>query len=255
MTKQENLFYDAVALYKQNKFEEAVKTLHQIEQLGFFSPMALDLKAKCLLTLENYEEAFIAANKALKYEEHSTLYGHRGLALHKLGLIEEALKDYEKGAELGDEACKNNIEAALYDSVLQAGEAFERAKRGDVSTDLNNFFFISTVHDRFENGRLIQKNPNSNRAIRVKSNISGGSNFTVIIYNLDEMHPAWKSYTQMAPKQMKVISSNSYSVELIGYGTDRSGEPFSNYGLIINERDKSVTSKIYDRNIELLYHK
>lgn len=255
MANKLEYFNEALNLFQDKQYARAVKALHEIELDGAFSPEALDLKALCYILLEKYEDAFVSANMALKFEKHAELYGRRGHALHGLGLFEEAAKDYERGANLGNEACHNNIGLALNDNYHQMRMEAEKALRGEIDIDLDNYFFISNRHNRYENGTLVKENLNTNRAIRVKANIECGANYTMMVYNLDQVHPIWKTYLQVSPKQMKVKDFTVGKVELIGYGNDNRGASFSDYGLTIDQNNDTVTLKVFDRNFEVKYFK
>jgi hypothetical protein len=62
----------------------------------------------------------------------------------------------------------------------------------------------------------------------------------------------------MAPKRMKVISVNDNIVELRGYGFDRFGGNFADYGLsilFVNDAISRLQLNMYDRNVCILYLK
>lgn len=125
--------------------------------------------------------------------------------------------------------------------------------------DLSDMKFISNDHIRYENGRDVSgHNKDCWRGFRIQTNISGGQSYTVTLYNLDGNNPIWGNNIQMAPKQMKIIEQNSTAIKLRGYGTDRMGASFADYGLTLhltNDNVEKVTLHMYDRNIDIVYFK
>jgi tetratricopeptide (TPR) repeat protein len=127
------------------------------------------------------------------------------------------------------------------------------------SLDLSDLKFISDDHIRYQNGKDVSgHNKDCWRGIRIQDNIQGGQGYTVTMYNLDGNHPVWGNNIQMAPKRMKIISQNSSSVSLRGYGTDATGASFADYGITLNLANNTVekvTLHMYDRGIEIIYFK
>lgn len=119
--------------------------------------------------------------------------------------------------------------------------------------------FDSSDHIRYANGVDVSgHNYGCNRQIEIQKNIEGGEGYTVTIYNLDGIHPMWGNNVQMAPKQMRIINVRDNIVSLRGYGYDRMGSPFSDYGIDAYFQDKEISKivlKMFDRNIELEYLK
>jgi hypothetical protein len=119
--------------------------------------------------------------------------------------------------------------------------------------------FDSSDHIRFQNGQNVSgHNYGCNRRLVIEKNIEGGEGYTVTMYNLDGVHPLWQNNIQMAPKRMKVISVNDNIVELRGYGFDRFGGNFADYGLsilFVNDAISRLQLNMYDRNICILYLK
>ena len=101
----------------------------------------------------------------------------------------------------------------------------------------------------------------------IEKNIEGGEGYTVTMYNLDGLHPIWKNNIQMAPKRMRIVSSNENIVELRGYGYDENalalGAPladasFDSYGIVLlieNAEIRRIQLNMYDRNISIVYLK
>lgn len=119
--------------------------------------------------------------------------------------------------------------------------------------------FDSSDHIRYANRVDVSgHNYGCNRQIEIQKNIEGGEGYTVTIYNLDGIHPLWGNNVQMAPKQMRIIDVTDNKVSLRGYGYDRMGSPFSDYGIVVFLNDKEISKivlKMFDRNIELEYLK
>jgi len=122
-----------------------------------------------------------------------------------------------------------------------------------------NFVFKSYDHLRYENGiHVAGPHGGANRAVKVEPNISGGEGYTVTLFNLDGNHPVWHNNVQMAPKQMKTIQQSTDRIVLRGYGSDRMGASFSDYGMTILFKDGSVEKCIlhmHDRNVDIEYLK
>ena len=119
--------------------------------------------------------------------------------------------------------------------------------------------FTSSDHIRFQNGHADSgHNYGSNRKFVIEKNIDGGEGYTVTMYNLDGIHPFWQNNVQMAPKKMRIVSVEDNIIRLRGYGFDRMGASFADYGislLIDNENVCRVQLDMYDRNISIVYLK
>ncbi len=128
--------------------------------------------------------------------------------------------------------------------------------------------FDSSDHIRFQNGKDVSgHNYGCNRRFVIEKNIQGGEGYTVTMHNLDGLHPIWKNNIQMAPKRMRIVSSNENIVELRGYGYDENalafGAPlsdasFDSYGIVLlieNAEIRRIQLNMYDRNISIVYLK
>lgn len=119
--------------------------------------------------------------------------------------------------------------------------------------------FDSSDHVRFQNGKDVSgHNYGCNRRITIEKNINGGEGYTVTMYNLDGIHPAWGNNVQMAPKQMRIINKQNNIIELRGFGYDSLGASFEDYGLIMMIDSGEITRvqlNMYDRNISIVYLK
>ena len=119
--------------------------------------------------------------------------------------------------------------------------------------------FDSSDHVRFQNGQNVSgHNYGCNRRLVIEKNIEGGEGYTVTMYNLDGVHPLWQNNIQMAPKRMKVISVNDNIVELRGYGFDRFGGNFADYGVVLLIEDSEIIRlqlNMFDRNTCIVYLK
>jgi uncharacterized tellurite resistance protein B-like protein len=123
--------------------------------------------------------------------------------------------------------------------------------------DLSDIYFESRDHIRHQNG-AITSGPHSGgakRAIKIENNINGNEGYSVTIYNLDG-DSIWGDQVQMAPKQMKVIEESKDKIVLRGYGSDRFGSSFSDYGLTVHLEGPSIHSMVlhmHDRAIDIEY--
>ena len=128
--------------------------------------------------------------------------------------------------------------------------------------------FDTSDHIRFQNGKDVSgHNLGCHRRFVIEKNIEGGEGYTVSMYNLDGLHPLWKDNIQMAPKRMRIVSSNENIVELHGYGYDENalalGAPlsdasFASYGVVLlieNNAIKRIQLNMYDRDISIVYLK
>jgi hypothetical protein len=154
--------------------------------------------------------------------------------------------------------------------------------------NLNDVYFISSCHQRYENNIKVGRWDNCQRAIKIEKNSDGGVGYTVTTYNLDLNHPIWGNNIQMAPKPMKIISHSEDKIILRGFGYDQKafdtimknggkiGIPspdgssikyrdatledasFANYGItlsIMNREIVNVVLHYYDRNVYIEYLK
>ena len=120
-----------------------------------------------------------------------------------------------------------------------------------------DFFFKSSDHLRYENGRHVSgPHGGAGRAVKVEPNLNGGEGFSVTMYNLDGNHPVWQNNIQMAPKQMKVIEQTNDKIVLLGYGHDEMGASFADYGLTIKLKNGALENCIlhmHDRGVDIEY--
>ena len=139
---------------------------------------------------------------------------------------------------------------------------------GNNNPSIGSVSFDSSDHIRFQNGKDVSgHNFGCNRRFVIEKNIGGGEGYTVTLYNLDGLHPLWKDNIQMAPKRMRIVSSNENIVELRGYGYDENalalGAPledasFASYGVALLIEDgaiKRLQLNMYDRDISIVYMK
>jgi tetratricopeptide (TPR) repeat protein len=99
-----------------------------------------------LIEEERYEEALVAADKALRLdEEDSSACADRGTALYHLGRFEESVAAYEKAIELNRESAgldEDQLDDSYYESLRafacaahEAGDAARAAKILDTYVD------------------------------------------------------------------------------------------------------------------------
>lgn len=140
--------------------------------------------------------------------------------------------------------------------------------KGNNNPSEGEIIFDSSDHIRFQNGKDVSgHNYGCNRRFVIEKNIQEGEGYTVTVYNLDGLHPIWKNNIQMAPKRMRIVSSNENIVELRGYGYDENalalGAPladasFESYGIVLlieNAEIRRIQLNMYDRNISIVYLK
>ena len=134
----------------------------------------------------------------------------------------------------------------------------------DPVLDLSNIYFISSNHNRYDNGiKQIIPQGGANRAIKIENNINGNEGYTVTIYNLDSNHPIYGDNIQMAPKPMRIQTSSVEKTALIGYGNDPKafGDPrgsFANYGITIfhhNNKIEKIILHMHNKNAAIEYLK
>ncbi|WP_192820955.1 hypothetical protein [Rufibacter sp. LB8] len=259
MATANEIFDQANVLLKQTKFTEASSLYMLLIQNGVEDEIIFANKAVCDGQTRNFVDSFIASHNAIKIDPNfASAINLRGVANQMLNNITKAELDYERAADLGDSMAKNNAVQIKYKRLGELEKKMAGAASGNFKLDLSNIFFVSNSHQRLENGRIVSDNPNSGRAIRIENNINGGQGHTVSIYSLDGIHPVWKNYLQMSPKQMKVVSEINNKVLLAGYGSDTNGESFANYELAIKHDIgdiESIELKIKDRNIAIVYKK
>lgn len=126
-----------------------------------------------------------------------------------------------------------------------------------LSIDLTDYKFLSDDHTRFENGQPTNaNNKGAWRGIRVKT--SNYKVFYVSMCNINENHPVWGDNIQMSEKQMEMLEETDVKIVLRGFGTDRMGSSFADYGLILNKKNgkiDEITLNMFDRNIKIVYKK
>ncbi len=116
-----------------------------------------------------------------------------------------------------------------------------------------NFLFYSSDHLRYQDGVHVSgPHGGAPRAIKVEPNISGNEGYTVSMYNTD----GGAATLQMATKQMRLKNVETNRIELIGYGHDIYGTPFSDYGLTICHNEGAIYKCIlhlHDRGVDIEY--
>lgn len=139
--------------------------------------------------------------------------------------------------------------------------------KGEIHSEeinLNDVYFVSSDHKRYENGIHVSGPHNgAKRAIKIESNIEGNEGYSVSILNLEGNHPLWNNNIQMSPKQMRVDYASENKIVLKGWGSDPKamGHPdglYSNYGITITLKKKNIEKIIlhmYDRKIDIEYFK
>lgn len=161
--------------------------------------------------------------------------------------------------EIDDEEKKVLVAVFLAAGINLGGNNQEIAE-----FDVSDIYFESSDHIRYENGQH-KSGPHggAKRAIKVEPHIEGKAGYSVTTYNLDGVHPVWGNNVQMAPKQMKIVSSEQNKTTLRGYGSDsramgeQAGE-YSNYGISVfhlNNEIEKIILHMHDRNVDIEYLK
>lgn len=133
---------------------------------------------------------------------------------------------------------------------------FLKSDKKKPTIDLRDFKFLSNDHSRIENGHSVGNNKGAWRGINVKS--SDNETFFVTMHNMNENHPVWGDNIQMAEKVMKLMKESNEKIILRGFGTDRMGASFADYGLTLHKYQDNinkVTLHMHDRNIDIVYEK
>ena len=90
-----------IELYKQGKFEEAVKAFDKAIEIDPQNAGAWRNKGLALVELEKYDEAVEAFDKAIGLNpENANLWYHKGLALEMQRKRNEAIPAYSKALEI-----------------------------------------------------------------------------------------------------------------------------------------------------------
>lgn len=125
------------------------------------------------------------------------------------------------------------------------------------SIDLSDYKFLSDNHTRVENGQPTSaNNKGAWRGIRIKT--SDNNTFFVTMYNMNGNHPVWGNNIQMAEKQMKLVNESPDKIVFRGFGIDKMGASFADYGITIhkfNDGISKITLHMHDRNIDIIYEK
>ncbi len=125
------------------------------------------------------------------------------------------------------------------------------------SIDLTDYKFLSDDHTRIQNGQATNaNNKGAWRGIRIKT--SDNETFYVTMYNMNGNHPVWGDNIQMAEKQMKMLQETDSDIVLRGFGTDRMGSSFADYGLTLHKKDGDIAKislHMHDRNVVIVYEK
>ena len=131
--------------------------------------------------------------------------------------------------------------------------------QGNNNPSEGSTYFDSSDHIRFQNGQNVSgHNYGCNRRLVIQKNIEGEEGYTVTMYNLDGVHPLWKNNVQMAPKKMRIVNVENNIIQLRGYGLDRMGASFADYGIsLLIENDVIYRAQLdmYDRNVSIVYLK
>lgn len=132
------------------------------------------------------------------------------------------------------------------------------------SIDISNIYFISSDHIRFNNDKWSGgNNKGCMRVIAIKPDTDYENSYFVTVYNLNDLHPFWGNNIQIAPKRMRIISSDEKHIILRGFGPDpmlanRPPQIQKNYGITIhlikNDIDH-ISYYYYDRNVRIDFKK
>ena len=211
-----------------------------------------------LMTILDFDLNFV--NEARKFNANQAILILSGMSERKKHSLAIMLDQMARAdGHVDEEEIK-----VIVSVFLAAGIKIGDNSREKPEIDLSDIYFESSDHIRYQNGQHVSgPHGGARRAVKIETNIEGKDGYTVTVYNLDGNHPFWGNNVQMAPKQMKVISSDSESTELRGWGEDPKafGHPdglFSNYGITIHHPDNEIESIVlhmHDRSVDIEYLK
>lgn len=110
-----------------------------------------------------------------------------------------------------------------------------------------DFIFASSDHIRYENGIQVS-GPHGGAPRQIRFAEIGGD-IIVGIFSID-------GAPMMVDKKMRVIEQSANKVVLRGYGVDRFGESFADYGVSIeytNGKPSLCILHMHDRNVDIKY--
>jgi len=236
--------------FSSGNYKKASELLMLLIQNGVDDPSVYALKAASDGQSEDWIGCIIACHNVLKtHPDEPEIICNRGIARQKLYSFALAKQDFEAAIRLGNTIAKV--------CLTQFEDLQDILNLGSDDLDLSNLFFESFRHERYENGIQVSNSIDVGRAIRIEDNIDEDEEgYTVSIYSLNELHPHWKNYLMMSPKQMKVVKKTDGQTILRGYGADSMGNSFSDYGIRIYHKGQhieKVVSIMHDRNVEIAY--
>ncbi len=135
---------------------------------------------------------------------------------------------------------------------------FLKPKSVEQKIDISEYKFTSSSHVRFEKGTETGRVDDCWRGLHISTNSALPDSYLVTTYNLDGNHSFWGDNIQMTPKQMKIIQHDNSSIILRGFGKDKFGNTFEDYGITIfiqNSQTEKIVLHMFDRNTELHYYK
>lgn len=202
----------------------------------------------------------VTADKSSVYEDNQTMTSYMG-SMNDIG-GPQILVDKLKGKK--DVYVLRSFYPGSFMVVLTTDANYQAPP--ELPFEINNIQFHSDDHIRYQDKKVAVTsssdsqghNKNANRGIQVEPNVTGGEGYTITIFNLDGDHPLWGNNVQMAPKQMKLISSDKEKIILRGYGLDAMGGSFADYGLTIFHNRTEPTKlmlHMQDRNVDIEYFK
>lgn len=205
-----------------------------------------------------FDVALIKQSREMNLQE--AISALQGMTAEKKSILALMMHEMSKAdGEISD----SEIEV-IASVLIAAGIDITKGEAVESEFDLDDIYFVSSDHIRYQNGKHVSgPHGGARRAVKVEPNISGKEGYTLTIFNLDGNHPVWGNNVQMAPKQMKVKEAANDKTVLIGWGADpkAGGHPdgeFSNYGATIFHPNNSIEKIIvhmHDRKVDLEYLK
>lgn len=212
-----------------------------------------------LMSILDFDMDFV--NEARRFNPKQAILILRGMSEPKKHTLAIILNEM---ATADGELAREEIDVILSVFIAAGIKVGELVEQESPQIELSDIYFESSDHIRYKDGVQVSgPHGGARRAIKVEPNIQGKEGYSVTAFNLDGNHPLWGNNVQMAPKQMKVINSDSQKTILRGWGEDpmAMGHPdgsYANYGITIfhpqNEIEKIVLH-LHDRGVDIEYLK
>jgi len=132
-------------------------------------------------------------------------------------------------------------------------------KKQDLILDIFNLKFISSYNITLKHtDEKFSNKIEANRGLEIKSHSDINDAYLISIYNLDGYDTIWNPNLEMHPKVMKVIRQSDKKIEMIGFGFDKLGNNYNDYGITILLQNKNVNTIIlhnFEKERDTEYYK